>query len=83
MRISVPVLPDEQLNRKAHMPFLREAQFGEYRTPESWIELIGGYHLGSHTDHMREILQALGVIPGIPRERASVGAHVDTPSSFF
>jgi len=76
-------LSEEQLDRKAHMPFLRETGFGEYPTLAVWIQLIGEYHLGSHTDHMRKILEALGVRPGISGKQASQKAHVDLPSSFM
>ncbi len=79
----VEKLSEEQLDRKAHMPFLKDTPYGEYPTLATWIELIGGYHLGSHTDHLREILEALGVSPGLPRERVSEEAHLDLPSSFF
>ena len=56
----------EQLDRKAHIPMLKESPWGEYPTLENWLELLGGAngsHLEFHTGHMREILQALGA-PG-------------------
>jgi hypothetical protein len=77
----VAALSEAQLSRKAHMPFLKESPFGEYPTLAEWIGLIGGYHLGSHTDHMREILEALGVGSTIPSKRASPEAHTASPSS--
>ena len=64
-------LSEEQLNRKAHMPFLKNSPFGEYPTLADWIQVIGGRHLSSHTDHMREILETLGVRSIIPRKQAS------------
>ena len=54
-------LTDEQLARKAHIPLLKEAPMGEYPTLAQWIGAIGEYHVGFHIDHMKEILQALGV----------------------
>jgi len=53
-------LSDEQLSRKAHIPMLKETPVGEYPTLAQWISVIGDHHLGSHTDHMREILEELG-----------------------
>jgi len=72
-------LSGEQLNRKAHMPFLKETPFGEYPTLASWIQIIGDHHLGSHIDHMREVLEELGARAGIPREPASREAHAPSP----
>jgi hypothetical protein len=39
---------------------LKETPVGEYPTLAQWISVIGDHHLGSHTDHMREILEELG-----------------------
>ena len=52
-------LSAEQLNRKAHIPFLKETPLGEYPTLAMWIKALGERHVGSHIDHLREILQAL------------------------
>jgi hypothetical protein len=72
-------LSEEQLNRKAHIPFLKVTPVGEYPTLAGWIQVIGDVHLGSHTDHMREILEALGARPGILREQLSQEAHATSP----
>jgi len=54
-------LSEKQLSRKAHIPLLKETPIGEYPTLAMWVQTIGEYHLGSHIDHMKEILQAIGV----------------------
>ena len=56
-------LSEEQLSRKAHIPMLRDSPLGEYPTLSQWVSGLSGYHIGFHIDHMREILQALG-LPG-------------------
>lgn len=50
----------EQLERKAHIPILKETPLGEYPSLAGWIEALSEYHLGFHINHMKEILQEKG-----------------------
>lgn len=53
-------LSDAQLARKAHIPLMKDTPMGEYPTLAMWIQAIVEYHVGFHTDHMREILNEPG-----------------------
>ena len=54
-------LSEVQLQRKAHIPMLRESNLGEYPTLASFVGGLMDYHMDFHIKHMQEIMQALGV----------------------
>jgi len=54
-------LSADQLNRKAHVPLLKDTPLGEYPTLAEWIAALVDYHVGFHIDHLREVRKSLGV----------------------
>jgi hypothetical protein len=50
-------LNDEQLGRKAHVPFLKETPLGEYPTLGQWAGAIINFHLNDHIQQLRTLSQ--------------------------
>ena|SRR3972149_6047499 len=50
-------LSDEQLDRKAHIPFLKETPLGEYPTLGQWAGAVITFHLNDHINQLRTLAQ--------------------------
>jgi hypothetical protein len=50
-------LNDEQLNRKAHVPFLKETPLGEYPTLGQWAIGLINFHLNDHIQQLKTLSQ--------------------------
>jgi hypothetical protein len=61
MAALVETLSDAQLDRKAHIPLFKELPMGEYPTLAMFVQALVEFHLVDHIDHMKDILQGLGV----------------------
>jgi hypothetical protein len=54
-------LTGDQLDRKAQIPMLKDTPLGEYPTLAQWIGALADWHMGFHTDHLKEIRKELGI----------------------
>lgn len=52
-------LSPDQLERKAHIPDLKDSPLGEYPTLGAFVGALTDYHIGFHIDHLQEILASL------------------------
>src|SRR5438034_5860569 len=50
-------LNEEQLARKAHVPFLKETPLGEYPTLGQWAMAIINFHLNDHVQQLKNLSQ--------------------------
>lgn len=48
-------LSEEQLNRKAHIPFLKETPLTEYPTLTQWTGAIINFHLAEHVSQLQNL----------------------------
>jgi hypothetical protein len=53
-------LSDEQLARKARVPFLKDTPLTEYPTLAVWAATLISYHLSDHINHIRTARAAVG-----------------------
>jgi hypothetical protein len=53
-------LREEELQRKAHIPMLRDSPVGEYPTLAQWVGILGGYHVDVHLEQIRTIRSEVG-----------------------
>jgi len=49
----------KQLERKAHIPAFKETPLTEYPTLAGLISGLAEYHVGFHTEHMKEIIKVM------------------------
>lgn len=54
-------LSQDQLNRKAHIPLFKDLSMGEYPTLAEFVTALAEFHISFHIDHLRDVLQELGV----------------------
>ena len=52
-------LTPEQLQRKARIPVFKETPLGEYPTLGEYLGGMAEFHLGFHTEHLKEVLQEM------------------------
>ncbi len=50
-------LSEEQLSRKAHVPFLKETPLGEYPTLGQWAIGVINFHLSDHVQQLKSLSQ--------------------------
>jgi hypothetical protein len=50
-------LNEDQLGRKAHVPFLKETPLGEYPTLGQWAGAVINFHLADHINQLRALRQ--------------------------
>ena len=48
-------LSDEQLNRKGHVPLLKETPIGEYPTLGQWAGALINFHLNDHVQQLQSL----------------------------